>query len=169
MRALLIVAMWGCCACVSVRATTAPGANLASYHAFAWAEPRDRSDVELRQSPAGQAIRAQLARNLVELKGMREVDPARADFLVGFDYVTEEKLARLRTGSGWGYDFYYGGGPREGTTFREYTEGTLIVDFIDAKTQKTFWRGTAASVVDQPENPRLGKLAKAVDKVMTRF
>jgi hypothetical protein len=168
-RALLIIAL-ASSGCVSVRATTSPGTNLADYRAWTWAEPRDASERDLRASPAGQIIREQIARDL-EARGMRQVAGAQPpDFLVDFDYVAEDKLARARQGYGWGYHAgVYGGMSREGGQVREYSEGTVIVDFIDTKTREIIWRGTAVSTIDRPENPRLDKLAKAVDKVMQRL
>jgi hypothetical protein len=166
---LLVIIALASFGCVSVRATTAPGTNLAQYKTWAWADPADAAAAELRASPVGQTIRDQVARDL-KLRGMREDVPAAADFLVTFDYVTEPKLSRARLGYGWGYDAgIYGGMSREAGSVHMYTQGTIIVDFLDARTRETIWRGTAVSEVDRPENPKLKKLANAVDKVMQRL
>ena len=73
-------------------------------------------------------------------------------------------------GSYWGWDWGWGTGwgwPAE-TVVRHYTEGTLIVDFVNPQTRQVLWRGTASGVVDHPENPNLKQVAKAVDKLMNR-
>jgi hypothetical protein len=166
---LLVIIALASFGCVSVRATTAPGTNLAQYKTWAFADPTDTSGVELRASPTGQTIGDQVARTL-ELRGMRQVPPAIADCLVDFDYITENKLSRARQGYGWGYNAgVYGGMSREGGELREYTEGTLVIDLLDAKTRETLWRGTAVSEIDRPNNPKPQKVAKAVDKVMQRL
>jgi hypothetical protein len=38
----------------------------------------------------------------------------------------------------------------------EYTEGTMVLDFVDAKTKKLFWRGTATdTLTSTSEAPRV--------------
>jgi hypothetical protein len=63
---------------------------------------------------------------------------------------------------GWAWD-----GPD--VTVRQYTEGTLVVDFVDPATHQALWRGTAVGVVKNPDNPNPDKVAKAVDKLMNRL
>jgi hypothetical protein len=53
-------------------------------------------------------------------------------------------------------------------TVYQYTEGTIVVDFVDPASHRVLWRGTASSIVQHPDNPNLAKIAKAVDKLMTR-
>ncbi len=54
-------------------------------------------------------------------------------------------------------------------TVYQYTEGTLVVDFVDPTTERVLWRGTATGVVHHPQNPDLNKVAKAVDKLMSHY
>ena len=71
---------------------------------------------------------------------------------------------------GWGqsrvevtnYGYAYGGayvyGPWGPTAVaapiaevNQYTDGTLILDFVDAQSKKLFWRGTATDTLTTPE------------------
>jgi hypothetical protein len=56
---------------------------------------------------------------------------------------------------------------RRGIDTYEYEVGTLIIDFVDAKTKSLIWRGTATGVVD----PDIGseKINEIVNKLLENF
>ncbi|HEX8950398.1 MAG TPA: DUF4136 domain-containing protein [Polyangia bacterium] len=152
-------------ACVTVRSSTSPNANLAQYRTFAWyvsPAPTERQQA-FDRSPAGELVRDRIARDLAD-KGIHATSGA-PDFFVAYHTRLEQKLDV----NDWGYPSVFWGAAPGPVTVDEYTQGTLMVDFIDPKTGQVFWRGTATSVVDHPENPNLQKLASAVDKVMKRY
>ncbi len=145
------------CASVSTHATTAPGANLARYQTYAWAE----EPAGAVQTPADQQIRASIAQALGQ-KGMTTAPPGtRPDFLVAYQTAAQEKVNVVENGP-----WYHGYRSRD---VESYTEGTLIVDFIDPATRQVFWRGTASSVVEHPDNPNPRKIAEAVAKLMKKY
>jgi hypothetical protein len=75
--------------------------------------------------------------------------------------VTKQKLEADDMGYGvWGF------GSADLTT---YTQGTLVVDFIDPQTHKVFWRGTASEIVANPSNVNASKLNKAVAKLVDQY
>ncbi len=145
------------CATVSTQARLMPGTNLAQYRTFAWA-PRARQI----ETPADQAIRGSIQQDLAE-KGIVP-NPGQPDFLVSYHTKTRERMEV--------YPGYYGAGYYAAWGYPDintYTEGTLIVDFIDPRTQQIFWRGTATGVVEHPDNPDPEKIADAVDKLMDEY
>ncbi len=152
--------------CVTVRAVKSPGVALQQYRTFSWYEPQNPRprEIALERSPAGQAVRSALARDL-EAKGLTETTQ-NPDVLVSYHV----KLKQMLNVTDWGYPSwwwgYYGPG---GTTVSQYTEGTIFVDLIDPKTNQVVWRGTASSVVSHPENPNPEKVAKAVNKLMKKY
>jgi len=147
----------GCGAAVS--STVTPGANLARYHTYAFYTPPYR--VGQVESPAEQETHNAL-RNALAQKGLTEAAPGQApDFLVAFHARKQQRLDVTSAGYGW-----WGWG---GTDVYQYTEGTLIVDFIDPTTKKAFWRGTASQVINNPESPNLAKLDKAVTKMINQY
>lgn len=165
------------CSGVQVRSTPAPNANLSALRTFAFMAPIDPNSraAQLDQSPAGQEVRATLTRNL-EDKGYTPAPPnTTPDFLVAYRTHVQQKTqveswgypGPYGWGWGWGYGGWAWGGPD--VTVRQYTEGTLVVDFVDPATHRVLWRGTATGVVDHPQNPNLQKLARAVDKLMDRY
>ncbi len=77
----------------------------------------------------------------------------------------------------WGYSYgsygrYYGGawGGRTIDVY-QYTEGTLILDFIDPRTKELIWRGVATGTVDRdrPREEREKRLNEAIAKILAKF
>ncbi len=161
-----IAALLLCAAgCVTVHSKTSENVDLARYRTFAWyasptATERQRA---FERSPAGDVVRARIAHDLAE-KGIHETT-ATPDFLVAYHTQLEQKVDV----DDWGYPSLFWGAPPGPVTYDEYTQGNLVVDFIDPKSGRVFWRGTASAVIDRPDRPNLYKLASAVDKVMKRY
>ena len=84
------------------------------------------------------------------------------DFLVAYHIIVQDKIKT------WGYA-NWGGGWGWGPDPFEYTEGTILVDFIDPRTNDVFWRGTASRDIGQPENVDLSKVSSAIDKLMKKY
>ena len=55
------------------------------------------------------------------------------------------------------------------TTVSTYTQGTLIIDIWDAKTNKLLWRGSAEAVVPSNPGKQEALIYKAIDKMATRW
>lgn len=56
----------------------------------------------------------------------------------------------------WGYTYagsYWGGGLGRNVDVYQYTEGTLIVDLVNASTKQLTWRGSATGVVEPGSPP----------------
>lgn len=69
---------------------------------------------------------------------------------------------------GWGGRF--GGGFGLGHTMvSEYNQGTLVFDFIDAKTGKMVWQGTGSGIrVDSPE-AKQKQIPKIIEKMLQNY
>jgi hypothetical protein len=163
--AAVLLAVGAQSGCVAVRSSTSPSARLAEYRTFAWYDwPPSATTPQsaFGRTPAGEVVRARIAQELAK-KGIHETrkDP---DFLVAYHTWVEKKMDV----SDWGYPRLFWGAPGPIHT-DEYTVGTLFVDFIDRKTGRVFWRGTASAVVDHPENPNLRKLGYTVDQLMKKY
>lgn len=160
MMALLTAAA---CSGITARSNTAPGANLAQYHTYAWHSGVSNGQA---QGIGEQEVRAALQAQLAE-KGLQLATNTPPDFLVAYHSKKEQKTEVYADGYGgygyWGYGF--GGFPDVQT----YTQGTLIVDFIDPHTNKVFWRGTASRVLDNPDNPDTAKIDAAVAKLVRQY
>ena len=154
--ALLLIVI-GCGA--TIHSSVASNADLARYKTFSFYTPPYKQGQA--ETLADQSIRSALAQNL-SAKGLTEAPTGNSDFLVAYHVKEQQRLDADTVG----YGFWGMGGPGYVT---EYTQGTLIVDFIDPQTKKVFWRGTASDVVNHPESPNTAKLDKAVGQLVDRY
>ena len=158
MKTLPLVATIFACGCgATVHSSLSPNTNVSRYRTYAfYNSPYKQGKPE---TLADQQIRAALAQNL-NAKGLTEA-PAAPDFEVSYHVVLQERMSPSAVGYGyWGY------GPMDMST---YTQGTLVVDFVDPRTNKVFWRGTASQIVNDPMHVDMEKLDKAVAKLVDQY
>jgi hypothetical protein len=96
-------------------------------------------------------------------------DSRKPDFLIAIHGGRQTKVDVVDWGYSYGrYGMYRG--PRRVDVY-EYQEGTLIIDFVDARTRELFWRGTATGVIDPYRSPEeRGRIInEAVAKVLDKF
>ena len=92
--------------------------------------------------------------------GMEEVE--RPDFVVVY-YVTSRDKFSVQD-YGYGPPRWWG---RRDVRVDQYTEGTLTVDLIDAKTRQLVWRGRASGTIELKGNDK--KIDKAADKLVKQL
>lgn len=72
----------------------------------------------------------------------------------------------------WGYGYGRGwrGGRRDISVYN-YTQGTMILDMIDARSNEVVWRGTAIGVLSSNPTPqeRTRKINEVVQKLLASF
>jgi hypothetical protein len=95
------------------------------------------------------AINTQLA-----ARGLVAAPKDQAEVWISYHVVTQDrtKVSSYNSmnsygGYGHGYGSYYGGGwgTSSDVRVRQYTNGTLLIDLISPKTNKTVWRGTGTA------------------------
>lgn len=133
------------CSSMAIKSDFDPQADFARYKTFDWmprAKPSPNPLHEKRVAAAGAP-----------------------DFLVVVHANVQDKLD-VDT-----YGYRYGRyGRRVGTytTVREYQQGTMVIDFIDAKTKELFWRGWAKGEVSNPETAK-EKIDEVVAKILAQY
>jgi hypothetical protein len=165
-------AFLGLTACSTVTTTTDfdPSAPFNKYRTYTLMQPNEEPPL----SPSSEiAYRDALQSNLAA-RGLREVAD-NADLHVLRHVSTEEKLFTYQTtnfgyGYGYGYGPYgaWGGYPGGYTNVSEYTEGTLIIDFVDAKTRKLVFRGIGKGTMGDPQT-NAQHIREAIQKIMLAF
>ena len=86
----------------------------------------------------------------------------------GYGYGYRSGFRRSFFGYG-GYGYPYGGyGYGSHGAATTYTEGTLVIDIIDAGTNELVWRGAAVSALDDPTYDAKD-INKAVEKILEEF
>jgi hypothetical protein len=101
---------------------------------------------------------------LLELtaSGFQMETAAEPDFTVAY-FVTTKNKYDLRE---YGYGLPRWFSARD-IRVDQYTEGTLTVDVIDAKTSRLVWRGRALGTIEMKNMDE--KISKAVEKLVSRF
>jgi hypothetical protein len=179
---LLITGAWFCSCNVSkVNVDADPQANMSQYHTFRFTDndnTQSTSNPLYASSILENAIHAQIAMEL-EKRGIRE-DVENPDLFMAYHTFTEKKQSSLNNYypmmyGGWGWRFYpwglspYPFGYWNGyNNNNEYTEGTLIIDAVDAKSNQIVWRGSISDAIDNPDNIH-EKAIKAVELIFKKF
>jgi hypothetical protein len=110
----------------------------------------------------------------MKAKGLVLVAPeANPDFLVTVLGWAQSEIKV--TNYGYAYGGAYWGGPYGATPMavpmtevHQYTQGTLLLDFIDARTRKLIWRGTATDTLGSPESVQ-ATIEEAVKKLLAAY
>jgi hypothetical protein len=148
------------------------------YRTYAWMKNATGTRDGVKQhiptgGPLDKRIRSAAARHLASKE--LEVSANDPDLLVIYHLGTQEKIQATSYGysyyphySGWGggYPYYSGyGGHR--VDIYQYTEGTLILDLVDARTEQLVWRGYATDTLEQ--NPSPEKVESRLDEAFHRM
>lgn len=174
----------------SVAVQQKPGVDFSKYRTYDWAKTEVKSANS--QNPIYKnALNDEIIQNAIssELskRGIRPVQGnARPDFYLSYHLYIEEAERTVANppaaGFAYPYAFSYRGRflpinygywyttPFYNTGYRteSYTEGTMILDFIDAKTNNLVWRGSMADPVGNPA--RIGEeFARSAKDILDKF
>lgn len=171
--ALLLLA--GSCSTVSYVVDQDRDADFSTLRTFAWFELAEPARRPPPPAPANTLVSDRIRRsvtNELTAKGLSPAAVGEADLLVTFHVALRERLAVHHGGWGfpyggrfWGPGFGWGGGP---TTVRSFTEGSVVVDVLDADRRQLVWRGIAEGALRRP-NPTDEDIAKVVNRLMASF
>lgn len=192
-RWLLCVGLLLLAGCQQMSVTTDydPYANLEGYRTFDWMAEKP---VELSgdQQLLHQQLKYTVEQNLLTKGIVRETRSP--DFYIGYYGSSEQKITQrvVEHGDIWSDKDRYDHGRREldksdprlwryppeereriyytrsvETQDIRYTEGTLVIDFIDAATRKVVWQSTIQGVLSQ--NKPMASIANGVHKALAQF
>ena len=149
-------------------------ATLSQYRTYSWLPAPQGQNTRVYNDVVEARVK-QAVNQYLQARGYRLVDQ-NPDFKVGWHGAIDQKLdiGTMDTyyGYGWGpwYSPYSVGAVPQ-TYVREYEEGTLILDVVDAASNKLVWRGTAQAELstDASAEDRQKKLNEAVNKIFDEF
>jgi hypothetical protein len=144
-------------------------ADFRRYQRFAFLPLRAPSPGSADTDPANselvaRRVRREIERVLVE-KGYRKAPPEKADFLIGSQITTREKVDLYTYPSPYRWGPWYNAYDTVGTS---YTEGTLVIDAVDARTEEVVWHGWASKAVGS-DGGASQLASEAVDAILERF
>ncbi len=161
---LCLTAIFVGCSPISVSHDYDPQTNFSNLKTFSWLPfPEKTVFNQLVVERIKKAVTAELS-----FKGLSQ-NSQRPDFLIAMYGATKEKLDI----NDWGYN----DGPRalgwgeRNIDVRQYTEGTIILDFIDPKSRNLIWRGEAKAAIDPNASPdkRRKRINEGVAKLLASF
>lgn len=163
----------GCSPFTKVYSEVEPGVNLSKYHTFDWLR-----NSEVKNGNSGpiwlqEGVQGKIRTSVEEQIGRYGFKPCddKPDLMLHYHIVIKNEVLYVRDWSCGGvfetpgnYDRCHRVQPVH------YREGTLIIDFIDAKTGNQVWRGAAVGVLDDlaPEEADL-RIKQAVEAIFQKF
>lgn len=166
MRVLLIAAlavvMAGCASNVVTDYNSA--AVFGNYTSWAYAPAQqDSGFTSLDDSRVRIAIEQALTR-----KAMKKVAGTEADLLVSWQIVPEDRLEQIGVGLGFGFGRgNFGWAMSAPPPVREITEGKLVVELADRRTEEVVWRATSRRYLNENQSPETRR--KLIDEVVSEM
>ena len=133
-----------------------PAAPWATYKTYAWVNGTPAQD-PLNEQRLHASIDDRLA-----ARGLAKNATA-PDLIVTTNVTTQQRQDFVP--SGFAYGPWWGGGGYVDT----WLEGTLVVDFYDAKTKQMVWRGVATATASEKPTKNMEKMNKALDKMFEKL
>jgi hypothetical protein len=173
LMALPVILMVSCKPTLKVSTDYDRSANFSQYKTFSlYYLVTNRNVSELNEERIWNSLRAEMSR-----KGYTETDK-NPDLVVNAISVVKNRKYVSASSNAYGYGGayrpyrYWGGGMVSGTTTFQasnYKEGTLVIDVVDASSNRLVWQGTGnAEFEKQPKNPDLA-ISNAVNKILAQF
>ncbi len=170
-----LASLFSACETVTVTTDHDPSANFAKYKSYTLAPPRKGETL----SPSSEAALRDSLRAELAARGISEAPENKADLdIVRHVFIQQKTSVQQYTDWGyyhagvWPYGYgYYGMWPGAPTTYTmvdQYHEGTMILDFVDARTKRLVFRGTGQAVVGGPES-NAEKIRQGVRKMMEGY
>lgn len=162
----------GCGSSVSVTSDYDKTVDFTKYKTFSFYHLKTSGQVsQLNADRIANAIKKEMiAKGYVESSD-------NPDILVNSVVVVEEKVAVTTSTNYYGYGGYYrpygywgypSGASTDVSTY-EYKDGTMIIDIVDAKTEKLVWEGVGTKELKSNQKDPEEAIGYAVYKIMTNF
>ncbi|HEY7193655.1 MAG TPA: DUF4136 domain-containing protein [Gemmatimonadales bacterium] len=179
--ACLLALAAGCGPAIQVRTVVSPEAQLGTLHTFRILpspQPRDSRPLPPEDPMLANSITNRTLRRAL-LDGFQSrgyvVNDSTPDFVVAYYAAAKHKLDvtywdygyrwRPRWWRGWGP----GARPWGEPLVTEYTEGTVIIDVLEPRTNELLWRGRGVAVVSDDVQEYLTHLEKTVTAILAEF
>ncbi|MGZ3442422.1 MAG: DUF4136 domain-containing protein, partial [Polyangia bacterium] len=157
------------CASWTVKSEGSAAAPYGQYRTYAWTTPPGAGAVDrLLDQRVRDAVAVDLAK-----RGIRPAaDSERPDFFVDYSASTGALIQTIVTPAP-AVNVGASGGtyvpPLPLAMTYTYQQEKLMLDFIDARSGRVFWRGFAAYGSDRPAEVSTPKAAEAVDKILRKY
>ncbi len=162
LRAVALAAALSGCSSVQVQTQYDPAAEFARYRSYAWlaTAPGAEQAAAIRDPAVRTLVVTAIDRELAKKKLTRTTPDAGPDFFVSVLGLSQNRI-EVRD---YGYAVYGGVWVAPAVDVSQYRQGTLLLDFVDARTRQLFWRGTATGALESP-----GELQQIIEEAARRM
>jgi len=134
-----------------------PAAPFATYKTYAWAPGTPAPDPLNNQRLHASIDQRLAARGLTQ-------NNANPDLIVTTNVTTQDRVEWVP--GGFAYGPWWGA---RGAYLDTSPEGTLVVDFYDARTKQMVWRGVATASASEKPMKNMEKMNKALNKMFEKL
>jgi hypothetical protein len=142
------------------------GLDITKYRTFDWgpADALPTGDPRLDKDPVfGDYVQGAVEKGLAA-RGFARADAGQPDLLIHYHASVNERIDVNRTERQYGYCQGSGCDP----WIVQYEAGTLVLDFVDARTNRLVWRGWAQESVDDALGNR-DRMQRMINEAVTRM
>ena len=176
MGALAAAALLAGCSSLQVKTQFDPAAPYPGYKRYAWlaSEPGQEQAAAIRDPGIRRLVIETIDREMGKKGLVRTTPDQNPDFFVSVIGWGRGRVEVTNYGYAYGGAYVYGPwGPSPAAAVpvaqvNEYVDGTLVLDFVDAKSRKLFWRGTATDTLTTPQQVP-GVIDGAVQKLLAAY
>lgn len=161
---VIVIALSVSCSSITTQYDYERGEDFSRFKTFSFLPvPPELGQNQLVVKRIGDAIVKNLA-----TKGLKETDN-NPDLNIAVYTKVKDKVSVTSYGYGYApyYTWGYWGPVRGGVDVRQYEEGTLIIDMVDAQAKEMVWRGMASKAL--PSAPTPEKIDKIIDNVVAKI
>lgn len=163
------------CATLQVETEYVEGADFKKYRSFTFlsVDPVPSEAPAIKDPQVRERIRYFVARELLKRGFLQAPEGVLPDFFIAMHGWAGDQIAIDQYGYGYGagFGYPYGGAVMVSSAptyqVRAYRSGTLILDFVDARSREMFWRGTGSDSVSPDQGP--AALENAIVKIIEAY
>lgn len=164
--AVLAIAAAGCATTMTVSSHVESGLDVSHYRTYDWgpADALPTGDPRLDKSPFFQDHMQGAVEKALAGKGFERAASAGPDLLIHYHANIARRFDVNTVDRRYGYCSNNGCG----TGVSEYEAGTLVLDIVDARTNRVIWRGWAQDSIERA----LGdpdRMAEQIDEAVSRM
>jgi hypothetical protein len=164
--AVLAVSLAGC-STLQVKTEYDASAAFPSYRSYAWlaTAPGAEQAAAIRNPAVRTLVVTAIDREMAKKGLVRTTTDANPDFYVSVIGWGQSRVEVTSYGYGYAPGMYHA---YPAVAVEQYTNGTLLLDFVDAKTKALFWRGTAADTFNSPDEVQ-AKIDEAAKELLAAY
>jgi hypothetical protein len=158
---VLVVGFMSGCAAYAIKTDYDRSVDFSRYTTYKWMKtPSDVLEPRSTQSLLDKRVKSAVNQELA-MKGL-QASTRQADLLITYHAGVRNKVDV--TTHRYGYR-----GWASAVDVHQYSEGTLVLDLIDAESNQLVWRGWGTGVVDPDPSQMESRVNKAVTEILAKF